>query len=76
LTKRGKQGDDNLSWEKHLSVKGLSPCNEKYVGDGLDPRIVELVRFLARRAAEQDYEAMLEAAKDKEQLFPKGQFEE
>lgn len=24
----------------------------------LDPRIVELVRFLARRAAEQDYEAM------------------
>lgn len=36
---------------------------------GLDPRIVELVRFMARCAAKHDYEAMLEAAKNKDKIL-------
>ena len=30
------------------------------VSDGIDPRIIELVRFLARSAAEKDYAELLE----------------
>ena len=72
LTKRGSHSENTPNWKEHLSVRGLEDCGVKYTGAGLDPRIVELVRFMARRAAENDYEAMLEAAKDKEKLFPEG----
>lgn len=36
---------------------------------GIDPRLVELVRFMARCAAENDFESLLEAAKNKEEIL-------
>lgn len=36
---------------------------------GIDLRLVELVRFMARCAAEHDYESLLEAAANKDDIL-------
>lgn len=42
--------------------KGLRP---KWRGGKTDPRLIALARFLGRRAAERDYQRLLEERKDR-----------
>ncbi|MEM9670882.1 MAG: hypothetical protein AAF950_18415 [Pseudomonadota bacterium] len=54
MTKRTKKGNNGEKMPFRVNPVGLHP------------RLVELVRFMARSAAEYDFKTMLEAQKDKE----------
>ncbi|MBK8174835.1 MAG: hypothetical protein IPK66_06065 [Rhodospirillales bacterium] len=57
-----------------MAKSRANPRKKPASPDGLDPRLVELARYLARRAAERDYEA-LRKLHDQPEHLPAGRKE-